>query len=138
MRVRREVQGVIFDIVDGREKVLLVKKRDRRNRRFYWRLLKGGIENNENEVQALKREIHEETGLENVQVIGKIYDYQFVFRGVKHIVSSFLVKADSHQPVKIQKTEIVESAWMPKTQALKKLYWENEKEALRRLNIYDS
>jgi len=137
MKVRHEVQGVIFDLVDGRETVLLVKKRDRRNRRFYWRLLKGGIEDNENKVQALKREIFEETGLTNVQILKKIYDYQFVFHGIKHIVSSFLVKADSHQPVKIQKTEIVESVWMPKTQALKKLYWENEKEALRRLNIYD-
>jgi dATP pyrophosphohydrolase len=134
MRVRREVQGVIFDVIDGEDIVLLVKKRDRRNRRFYWRLLKGGIEGNESEVEALKREIFEETGLTNVSILKKIYDYEFTFRGVKHIVSSFLVKADSSQPIKLQKTEIAESIWMPKTRALKRLYWENEKEALRRLN----
>jgi len=137
MRIRREVQGVIFDIVDGKEMVLLVKKRDRKNRRFYWRLLKGGVEDGETELQALKREISEETGLTNVQIIKKVYDYTFVFREVKHVVSSFLVKADSTQTLKPQRSEIVESVWMPKERALKTLYWRNEKEALKRLNTHN-
>jgi ADP-ribose pyrophosphatase YjhB (NUDIX family) len=137
MMVRREVQGIIFDIVNGEEMVLLVKKKDRRNRRFYWRLLKGGIENNESEVEALKREIFEETGLKKVYVVKRVYGYEFVFRGVKHVVSSFLVKADSTEAIRLQKTEIAETVWLPKNQALKTLYWKNEKEALKRLDIQE-
>jgi len=137
MMVRREVQGVIFDIVNGEEMVLLVKKKDRRNRRFYWRLLKGGIENNESEVEALKREIFEETGLKKVHVVKRVYGYEFIFRGVKHVVSSFLVKADSTETLLLQKTEIAETVWLPKNQALKTLYWKNEKEALKRLDIQE-
>lgn len=131
MRIRREVQGVIFDEQDGEKIVLLVKKFDKKARHFRWRLLKGGVEAGETETQALKREIFEELGLRNIQILNKIYSYDFVFGDTLHRVSSFLVKANSKENVKLQHSEIADYMWITKDKAVKMLHWPNEKEATR-------
>ncbi len=41
-----------------------------------WSLLKGHIENNESALKAAKREIHEETGIDQLELIRKLGDYQ--------------------------------------------------------------
>ena len=133
VKVRRDVQAVIFDESDGEKKVLLVKKPDFSAQRHRWRLLKGGVESGETETEALKREILEELGLKNVQIMGKLHSYKFVFRGTNHFVSSYLVKADSQEPITLQKSEVADYVWALKEKAIQKLFWNNEKEAVRRL-----
>jgi ADP-ribose pyrophosphatase YjhB (NUDIX family) len=135
MKVRNEVQGVIFDQKD-RKLVMLVQKRDRRTATLHWRLLKGGVNEGETEVEALSREIFEETGLKNVKIIGQVHKYEFVFNEVRHTVSSFSVEADSREPVKLQKSELAGYAWMQLENANRLLYWHNEKEALRKLGQF--
>jgi len=131
MRVRREVQGVIFDDIEGEKKVLILKKMDFSARRYRWRLLKGGVYSSETDVEALQREIFEESGLKNVKVLEKIHGYRFVFKGVEHMVSCYLVKADSEMPVKLQKSEVSDYLWTTKEQAIRMLHWNNEKDAIR-------
>ena len=131
MMVRREVQAVIFDDVDSEKKVLILKKTDYSERRYRWRLLKGGLYDGETETEGLQREILEETGLKKIQVLEKILDYEFFFKNVRHTVSSYLVKADSKEPVKLQKSEVADYVWTTKEEALKMLHWSNEIEALR-------
>jgi len=128
--VQREVQAVIFDGVGNEKKVLILKKIDYSARRHSWRLLKGGVHNSETEIRGLKREIIEETGLKNIEILGKVQTYEFSFRGVKHLVSSYLVKADSKEPIKLQKSEVADYTWTTKQEALQMLYWNNEKNAL--------
>ena len=132
MNIRNEVQGVIFDERDGKL-VMLVQKKDRRAATIHWRLLKGGVNEGETEVEALRREILEETGLKNIKIIGQVHRYEFVFNDVRHTVSSFLVKADSREPVRLQESELAGFAWMQRENANRLLYWRNEKEALRKL-----
>jgi len=94
-------------------------------------LLKGGLYDGETETEGLQREILEETGLRKIQVLEKILDYEFFFKNVRHTVSSYLVKADSKEPVKLQKSEVADYVWTTKEEALKMLHWSNEIEALR-------
>jgi 8-oxo-dGTP pyrophosphatase MutT (NUDIX family) len=129
--VRREVQAVIFDDVDSEKKVLILKKTDYSERRYRWRLLKGGLYDGETETEGLQREILEETGLRKIHVLEKVLDYEFFFKNVRHTVSSYLVKADSTEPVKLQKSEVADYVWTTKEEALKMLHWSNEIEALR-------
>ena len=131
--VRQEVQAVIFDEVGNAKKVLILKKIDYSARRHSWRLLKGGVHNGETEIQGLQREIYEETGLKNVKILGKVQTYEFTFRGIRHIVSSYLVRADSKEPVRLQKSEVADYIWTTKQEALQMLYWNNEKSALAHL-----
>jgi 8-oxo-dGTP pyrophosphatase MutT (NUDIX family) len=129
--VRREVQAVIFDDADSEKKVLILKKTDYSERRFRWRLLKGGLDDGETETEGLRREILEETGLRKIQIMEKILAYEFFFKNVRHTVASYLVKADSKEPVKLQKSEVADYVWTTKEEALRMLHWSNEIEALR-------
>jgi 8-oxo-dGTP pyrophosphatase MutT (NUDIX family) len=129
--VRREVQAVIFDDADSKKKVLILKKTDYSARRYRWRLLKGGLNDGETETEGLQREILEETGLRKVQIMEKILAYEFFFKNVRHAVSSYLVRADSKEPVKLQKSEVADYVWTTKEEALKMLHWSNEIEALK-------
>jgi NADH pyrophosphatase NudC (nudix superfamily) len=131
MRVRREVQGVIFDDAEDEKKVLLLKKMDFSAKSYRWRLLKGGINSGETDVEALQREIFEESGLKNIKVLDRVHGYWFVFKGVKHVVSCYLVKVDSKMPVSLQKSEVSDFLWTTKEQAIRMLYWKNEKDAVK-------
>jgi len=133
LRVRHEVQAVIFDDSGAVKKVLLLKKTDFSAKKYRWRLLKGGVHDGESETEAVEREILEETGLRNIKILDKVHSYEFVFKNVKHVVSSYLVRADSNEQIKLQKTEVADCLWMTKEDALQRLYWNNEKEPLKRL-----
>ncbi len=128
--VRREVQAVIFDDADNEKKVLILKKTDYSARRYRWRLLKGGLHDGESETEGLQREILEETGLKNIRVLERIFTYEFFFKSTRHTVSSYLVKADSKEPIKLQKSEVADYVWTTKEEALKMLHWNSEIEAL--------
>jgi len=133
LRVRHEVQAVIFDEADGVKRVLILKKTDFSAKRYRWRLLKGGVNDGETETEALQREVFEETGLKNINILSKVHSYEFVFKDVRHVVSSYLVRASSKEPIKLQKTEVADCLWTTKENALQLLYWNNEREPLRQL-----
>jgi len=133
LKVRKEVQAVIFDGVDKAMKVLVLKKIDYSSRRYRWRLLKGGLQDGEPEIEGLLREISEETGLRNIKILSKVHTYEYFFKGVRHIVSSYLVKADSKEPIKLQKSEVADFLWTTKQEAFQMLHWNNERDALGRL-----
>ena len=137
MNIRNEVQAVLFDKSHG-DLVLLVQKRDTRIRRFYWRLLKGGVDWGETKVDALRREIFEETGMKSIRVLQQIHDYEFVFKETLHRVSSFLVEADSREPIRLQESELSDYLWTDPESAATLLYWANEKEALRKLSLFSN
>jgi len=44
-----------------------------------------------------------------------------------------LVKADSKEPIKLQKSEVADYVWATKQEAFQMLHWNNERDALGRL-----
>jgi len=133
LRIRHEIQAVIFDDNGKAKNLLILKKSDYSAKRYRWRLLKGGVNAGETETEALQREIFEETGLKKLEILGKVHTYEFVFRGIKHKVSSYLVKADSTEPVKLQKSEVADFVWTTRDNALQLLHWNNERDAVKQL-----
>lgn len=127
------MQAVIFDDAENVNRVLLLKKTDFSAKKFRWRLLKGGVHDGETETEALEREILEETGLRNIKILDKVHWYEFVFKNVKHVVSSYFVRADSKEQIKLQKSEVAGYIWTTKEEALQLLYWNNEKEPMKQL-----
>lgn len=136
MKIRHDVQALLFDEINGEKKVFLIRFFDATKRRFTWRLVKGGVEKGETDEQAMKRELMEEVTLKDVQVMEKIYTYEFDFNETHHIVSTYLVRGDINEKPKLNwdgDREIVESGWFSPNETSKLLFWENEKKAIRLL-----
>ena len=105
-----------------------------------WELLKGGIQDGETKLKALKREIKEETGLKKYEIIkktGKIIKYKWpkqfakdhhIYFGAEH--SFYLIKAKESK-IKIDKREHDSYKWVTAEEALKLLTYNNHKRILK-------
>lgn len=136
MKTRHDVQALIFDEVKGEKKVFLIKFYDPTKHRHTWRLVKGGVEKNETDEEALKREILEEVTLKDVKILKKLYNYEFQFRDTKHQVSSYLVKGNINEKPKLNwdgNREIIGSSWVSPEEAIKLLFWDGEKQVVKLL-----
>lgn len=133
MQIRKEVQAVLYNRFGKETRILLVKKLDLKNFNYRWRLLKGGIEEGEKETEALEREIFEEVGFRDILIEKKVHEYEYDSEGTLHQVSSYTVKIMTNTPMKIQTDEIIDAQWIPKDQAVNLLFWQNERDAVRKL-----
>ncbi len=136
MKIRHDVQALIFDEVDNEKKVFLIRFYDATKNRHTWRLVKGGVEGKETDGEALKREIMEEVTLKDVKVLQKLHSYEFFFKNTTHQVSSYLVKGNINEKPKLNwdgDREIVESKWVSPEEAMKLLFWDNERQVVKLL-----
>lgn len=136
MEINKQVQAVIYDKIANKIRLLLVKKIDLKNSILRWRLLKGSVEENEDEKKALAREISEEVGLTKITIGEKIQEHEFEFHGVINKVQTFIVKVDSSQRIKVQTTELADAGWVPVEDAKKILFFEPEKKAVEIFSKY--
>ena len=105
----------------------------------HWDFPKGRQEKNENEEQAAMREIKEETGIEDVNLIDGFretinYFYKLGEETVFKEVIFFLAQAATDE-VKLS-SEHIGYAWLGYENAYKKLTFSNAKELLRKANQF--
>lgn len=108
-----------------------------------WEFPKGGIDFGETKIEAVKREIKEETGLKILKikkfnVRGKFkYNKKFSDRpgliGQKYSLYSALVKK---KKIKLDKREHSTYKWLKFSDAVKKLTWQNQKKCLKIVNNF--
>jgi len=130
-RVKEDVQAVIYAIMRGEPFFLLIERFDRISRSFHWRLVKGTVRPGEGLEEALVREVGEEVGLRNIEILCQLGSYTFQAAGVEHRVTSFLVKADPSEPVRLASSDdgrpLRSYKWASADEALRLLKWEEEK-----------
>ena len=136
---RPTVQAVIYDREN--EKFLIIGKKHEKTGNIIWRLVKGGIEDGETDAEALCREISEEVGLEDVKIHDRVHSYEFYFSNLRHLVASYFVEANMKEEVVLQgesadESPIVKYAWLTYHKTLKKLFWKNEKQAIKNSVLY--
>lgn len=94
-----------------------------------WSLPKGLIEKNETTEEAALREVREETGLKNIELVKKIgeikYFYQLKGEKIFKIVIFFLMKTEDKE-LKAQ-WEIQDAKWFSIDEALEKIDYKNTK-----------
>ena len=110
-----------------------------RTPRNYWDFPKGHIERGEKEIETVKREVKEETGLEDIKFIEgfkKWVKYFFRFQGktVFKMVIFYLVET-KNKNVKIS-SEHIGYKWLPYEEALEQLLFKNAKEILEEANNF--
>jgi len=84
----------------------------------------------------MKREIMEEVTLKDIKVLDRIHNYEFDFKDTHHMVSTYLVKGNANEKPKLNwdgDRKIVDCGWLSPDEALKLLFWDNEKQAVKLL-----
>jgi len=111
-----------------------------------WQTVVGGVRWHERRVQAASREVFEETGLTLLRGITAIgYAFSFPIRlrkdqsswyppGVTTVNNTvFAAEVVSPRPIRLS-PEHIDYGWFPYPEAMSKIYWPEEKEALSRLH----
>jgi len=108
-----------------------------------WEFAKGGLRKEEKILDAVKREVKEETGLCAIQikkfnVSGKYkYDKRFKDReGVLGQTYSLYSAKINKEKIKLDKLEHSDYKWVVFKEAIKKLKWPNQRKCLNVVNDY--
>ena len=105
----------------------------------YWDLPKGHIKKGEKEIETVKREVEEETGLKDIEFVEGFKEwikYFFKFEG-KNIFKfvTFYLAQTKEKKVKISE-EHIGYKWLPYEEALEQLTFKNAKRILKKANNY--
>jgi bis(5'-nucleosidyl)-tetraphosphatase len=105
----------------------------------HWDFPKGNIENGESELDTIKREIMEETGITDINFIDDFrqqisYRYKKKFKLVNKLVIYYIVETKSNKVV--LSFEHVNFAWLNFNDALNRLSFDNSKKILKNANEF--
>jgi len=138
MRLPVQVQAILYRKTNTKTQYLLLKRTSTLRR--FWQPITGGIEKGETKTQALKREIQEETGINNLtKIIKNVHHYEFwdLFKqeNRQRLIKeyAFGVEVSPNEKITISR-EHTEHKWCTFQEALKLLKYEENKEALKKLN----
>lgn len=124
--------AVIYRRSQGRVQYLLLKHLNGN----HWSLAKGHTEAGESEVQTALREVDEETGLSVKLKPGFRETIRYSpAAGVEKTVVFFLAKARGKK-IRLQKSEIVNSAWLELEDSLKLISHKDTAEVLRKAQVF--
>ena len=118
--------GIIFRRKPGQREVEILLIQDSKGR---WTIPKGHIEEGENPRQTAEREIHEETGLQNMNVLDWVGKINFRYRRGNSLVlmttEIYLVAAKGDSDGVNPEKWMNSLAWMPAPEALEKIEYED-------------
>jgi len=105
----------------------------------HWGFVKGHKEKGETDEETILRELEEETGITDANIIKDFkndFDYQFKFKGEKihKSVSCYLIESKTRKVIISYEHE--NYIWLPIEQALKKATFNNSKSILRKAAAY--
>ena len=138
MIVEKSVGAVIFIEENNKRKYLLLEYKrinDEKGKHKYWDFPKGHIEKDEKETDTLFREIKEETGLIDLDVVlGFKEKLRYFFKKDKKLISKeviyYLLKSNTEE-VRIS-FEHLGFKWLEYEQALKQIEFKSSKDILKK------
>lgn len=141
MTIEKSAGAIIFRKVKNKIYYLLLHYPgvSHRANKDYWDFPKGHIEKRENELETVKREIKEETGLDDIEIIEGFKEkmkYFFRWQG-KNILKfvTFYLAETKKKDIKIS-FEHIGFMWLPYEKAIEKLSFNNAKEILKKANNF--
>jgi 8-oxo-dGTP pyrophosphatase MutT (NUDIX family) len=141
MKYRKGVFCVIYEINNsGNVKYLIFK------RKLHWKgweFAKGGIKKEEKILDAVKREIKEETGLKPVKIkkfdVSGKYKYEKELKEREGVAGQtyFLYAVEvNKRKIKLDKLEHSSYEWVSFKRAMRKLTWPNQRKCLKVVDNY--
>jgi dATP pyrophosphohydrolase len=132
MRLPIQVQEILFR--ESNEKIQYLVMKRTPEREGFWQPVTGGLEEGETRVEALRREVLEETGIKDfVRIIEDVHYFEY---SDSHFIKEYVfgVEISSKEKVLLDGSEHSEFRWCGFHEALDLLKWKENKEALSRLN----
>jgi len=132
MRLPIQVEAILYKRSNKKIEYLLLKRTS--ERRGFWQPITGGLEEGETKTEALKREIKEETGINNIiRIIEDVHYFEFSDPSpYKEYV--YGVEISPTERIVLDKKEHSEFRWCSFQEALGLMKWKENKEALKKLN----
>jgi len=136
--MEKSTGAVIFRREGGITKYLLLHyPSGSRTAESYWDFSKGHIEKGETEGRAMRREVFEETGIRDLELVPKFREtikYFFKFEGkIIFKIAVFYLGETKEEKIKIS-GEHMDYKWLEYEDALKELTFDNAKEILKKAN----
>ncbi len=133
MPIEKSAGAVIFR-KDGEIKYLLLLYQA-----GHWDLPKGHVEKGETLEDTVKREVKEETGLEDMKIVSGFketikYFFKWEGKNILKFVTFFLAETDASE-VRISQ-EHIGFEWLPYNEAVKRVTFKNAKEILKKANDF--
>jgi dATP pyrophosphohydrolase len=129
-----QVEVIIFKIINNEILFLLLKRNPQKGN--FWQPVTGGVENEENLIQAVNRELYEETSItQYLRIIDDVYYFEFNTDEcgiLKEYV--FGVEVTSNTEVKIS-YEHTEYKWCRLEEALDLIKYDSNKIAMEKLYL---
>ncbi|MBS3086882.1 NUDIX domain-containing protein [Candidatus Pacearchaeota archaeon] len=124
-------QKILSFIVHDRKFLVLRNNPHPKHGGDFWFVVTGGVEKGENQVEAVKREVFEETGL----IVNEIFDLNWgsVYKWEKDLCEelNFVSFVDSENI--ILNEEHTEHEWLNLDSFIDRIKWEDDKELLRKV-----
>jgi len=121
--------GIVIKARGSKIEILLIKDSYGK-----WTWPKGNIDKGEGSLDAAKREIREETGLENIQAVAKVGQVNYFYTREKKLIYKtvylYLFKFTGREKLSIQEREIEDGRWFSPREALVKMEYKGAKELL--------
>ena len=137
MPFEKSAGAIIYRIEKGKEIYLLLHYAaiNHRGSKDYWDFAKGHVEAGEKEIDTVRREVREETGLDDLEFVEGFnawMKYFFVFEGKRifKIVTYLLAKTAAEKIV--ISSEHIGYGWLPYEGALERLTFKNAKDMLKK------
>jgi len=135
MSIKRETSaGVVLFFRGDRILYLLLKYRW-----GHWGFIKGHIEPGEDEIETIKRETKEETGITDIKFIPGFrekIEYTYTMHGEKRHKTVYYRLAETTQINVKLSHEHVAYAWLPYEEAIKRITYDNDRNVLRKAHEY--
>jgi len=141
MPVEKSAGAIIFRKEKGKIFYLLLHYpgASHRAKKDYWDFPKGHVEKGEKEIETVKREVFEETGLKDIKILDGFKEtikYFFKWQG-KNVLKfvTFYLAETKEKEVKIS-FEHIGYEWLPFEKAKERLSFKNAKEILEKANQF--
>jgi len=132
MRLPIQVEAILFKRSNKKIEYLLLKRTSERE--GFWQPITGGLEEGETRIEALRREVREETGIKYIiRIIEDVHYFEFLDPSpYKEYV--YGVEVSPTETIILDKKEHSEFRWCSFQEALGLMKWKENKEALKKLN----
>lgn len=125
--IRQEKEKTLF--------LLLKYSRGSETSNFFWDLPKGHIEKGEKEIDTVKREVAEETGIKDIEFLGGFKEwFKYFFRMEGKLITKIATfyLAETREEHVTLSSEHIGYHWLPYTQAVTTLSFDNSRTVLKK------